>query len=375
FRGPIYCSEGTLALCQILLPDAAYLQEEEANYANLRGHTKHHPALPLYTREDAERVLALFEPVTVGKDFDLGKGLQVRFRRAGHILGASMVRLWDASTSVLFTGDLGRPNDALMVAPDVPDPVDYLVCESTYGNRLHDATDPLDALDPIINRTAKRGGILIIPAFAVGRAQALIYYCHRLKELHRIPDLPIFLNSPMAEKTTDLFVRLHDEHRLNGEESVALRQAVKYVRDVEASKALNLRKDPCIIISASGMATGGRVIHHIRAMAPDPRNTILFAGFQAAGTRGEAMVNGAKEVKIHGAYVPIHAEVDDLHNLSAHADQAEILGWLRHFPAPPKRTFITHGEPAASDALRLKIQDTLGWNVTVPEDREVATLS
>ncbi|MCA9602243.1 MAG: MBL fold metallo-hydrolase, partial [Myxococcales bacterium] len=173
FRGPIYCSEGTLALCQILLPDAAYLQEEEANYANLRGHTKHHPALPLYTREDAERVLALFEPVTVGKDFDLGKGLQVRFRRAGHILGASMVRLWDASTSVLFTGDLGRPNDALMVAPDVPDPVDYLVCESTYGNRLHDAADPLDALDPIINRTAKRCGILIIPAFAVGRAQAL----------------------------------------------------------------------------------------------------------------------------------------------------------------------------------------------------------
>ncbi|HLA75650.1 MAG TPA: MBL fold metallo-hydrolase, partial [Gammaproteobacteria bacterium] len=251
---------------------------------------------------------------------------------------------------------------------------DYLVIESTYGNRRHDATDPKAVLAAIINRTAARGGIILIPAFAVGRTQLLLYYLHELKAAKAIADIPVYVNSPMATQATTLFYNHVGEHRLNPALSKAVCATAHYVASVEESEALNRRREPMILISASGMATGGRVLHHLKVFAPDPRNTILFSGFQAGGTRGASMLGGAEAVKIHGAYIPVRAEVAALDNLSAHADYSEILDWLRHFAAPPRQTFITHGEPAAADALRHHIEEQLNWSCRVPDYLEEASL-
>ncbi len=374
FAGKVYCSEATRDLCAILLPDSGHLQEEEAEYANRHRFSKHAPALPLYTRADAERSLARFAPVDFARDVELDGGLTLHLSPAGHMLGSSFVRLRHDGTTLLFTGDLGRPNDLIMVAPTVVNGAHYLVVESTYGDRRHDSTDPQQLLAEIINRTVKRGGAVIVPAFAVGRAQTLMYLIHLLKESNAIPDIPVFLNSPMAVDATRIYHNHRGEHRLTPAQCDAMCAAAKIVNSVEESKALNTCQGPMIVISASGMATGGRVVHHLKAFAPEARNTILFVGFQAGGTRGAAMLNGAATVKIHGEYVPVRAEVVNIDNLSAHADYAEILGWLEHFESPPRQTFVTHGEPKAADALRHRIEENLGWRTCVPEYLETMPL-
>lgn len=374
FAGKIYCSEATRDLCAILLSDSGHLQEEEAGYANRRGYSKHAPALPLYTRKDAEHALTRFAPVDFAHDADLGGGLTLYLLPAGHMLGSSFVRLRYDGKTLLFTGDLGRPNDLIMAVPTVVTHADYLVVESTYGDRRHDYTDPQQRLAEIINRTVQRGGTVIVPAFAVGRAQSLMYLIHLLKVARAIPDIPVFLNSPMAVNATRIYHNHRGEHRLTPAQCDAMCAAAKVVNSVEESIALNLRKGPMIVISASGMATGGRVVHHLKAFAPDPNNTILFVGFQAGGTRGADMLNGVETIKIHGEYVPVRAEIVNIDGLSAHADYAEILAWLEHFEAPPRQTFITHGEPKAADALRHRIEENLGWRTRVPEYLESARL-
>ena len=374
FTGKVYCTEATRDLCAILLPDSGHLQEEDAAYANQRGYSKHTPALPLYTEADAEHSLRQFAPVDFEADLPLGDGLNLKFLPAGHILGAAFVRLEDGATSLLFSGDLGRPQDPTMLAPSVVRRADYLVIESTYGNRRHADSDPGAELAEVINRTAGRGGVVVIPSFAVGRAQTLLYLIQELKARKAIPNLPVYLNSPMAVDATEVFCQHPGEHRLNPAQCAQMCKVAHYVNSVEESKALNNRKFPMILISASGMATGGRVLHHLKAFAPDHRNTILFTGYQAGGTRGAAMLQGAESIKIHGEYVPVRAEVAVLDNLSAHADYTEILAWLRQFAAPPRRTFITHGEPEAADALRYRIEEELGWCCVVPEYRERVAL-
>ncbi|HKW39492.1 MAG TPA: MBL fold metallo-hydrolase [Burkholderiales bacterium] len=374
FAGKVRCSDATYDLCQILLPDAGRLQEEEAEYANRRGFSKHRPALPLYTEEDARRALDSFAPVDFNREIELA-GVCLRLAPAGHILGASIVSLSDGVRKVVFSGDLGRPNDSIMVAPAEIRDTDYLVLESTYGNRLHDPEDPRMELGRVIRRTVERGGVVVIPSFAVGRAQSLLYNIHRLKSEGAIPaDLPVYLNSPMAADATEIYHRHRAEHRLTPEQCRAMCAVATVVNTAEESKRLNEKKGPMVVIASSGMATGGRVVHHIKAFAPDPRNTILFSGFQAGGTRGDTILSGAEAVKIHGEYVPIRAEVAIINNLSAHADYAEILDWLRGFERPPRETFITHGEPLAADALRRRVEEQLRWRARVPDYLEKTAL-
>lgn len=370
FRGPVLCTPGTADLCEILLRDSAMLQEKDAEFANRHGTSKHHPAQPLYTRKDADRALEQLRGVDYGEDTQIGNGVTLRFERAGHILGSALTRLTWKGTSLQFTGDLGRPESATMPPPARVEEADYLVVESTYGDRRHPDADPEDALAEVINRTSQRGGTVVIPAFAVGRTQTLLYHLSRLKQAKRIPDLPVFLDSPMAIDATEMFARHQGDHKLTHRECQEAFRVATYVRTPEDSRALDRSAMPMVLVSASGMATGGRVLHHLTHFAPDPRNTILFAGFQAGGTRGAAMVAGAGEVKIFGQYVPVKADVRNLDMFSAHADADEILGWLGQFRRPPTMTFITHGEPAASDALRHRIEENLGWACTVPDYKD-----
>lgn len=374
YTGPIYCTSATRDLCTILLIDSAKLQEEEATHANKHGFSKHKPALPLYTRADAERCFPLFKVVDLDTKIKLGHGLTMHLRPSGHILGSAFVTIQD-STSITFSGDLGRHHDLVMPPPAPIQDSDYLVIESTYGNRLHDATNPKKILADTINRTIQRGGGVVIPAFAVGRVQTLLYYIYLLKKEKLIPrDLPVYLNSPMAVSVTQVFIDHIGEHRVTAEECRAMCEGVKFIETEDESKRLNHRHGPMIIIAGSGMATGGRVIHHLKEFAPHPRNTILFSGFQAGGTRGALMVEGADKIKIHGEYYPVQAEIVAMGNLSAHADANEILAWLKNFRIPPIRTFITHGEPAAADALRFRIQEELSWSAYVPDYLESVTL-
>ena len=370
FAGPVICTEATRDLCAILLPDSGYLLEKDAEFANRHGFSKHRPALPLYTQKDAKAALESFKPIDFNEQRSLASNIQLRLLPAGHILGAAIAELTAAGTKIVFSGDIGRPNSSTMLDPTPVKQADYLLIESTYGNRKHDPRDPEDALADVIIRTVGRGGTVLIPSFAVGRAQTLMFHLHRLKTAHRIPDVPIFLDSPMAVDATDLLCKYLPYHKLDTEQCRLTCAVAKYVRDAEESKALDRDPMPKIIISASGMATGGRVVHHLKYYAPDRKNTVLFAGFQAGGTRGAAMTAGAESVKIHGQYVPVRAEIANLDMLSAHADAGELLGWLRNFEAPPKTTFITHGEPDASDALRRRIEEELRWNCSVPQYRD-----
>jgi metallo-beta-lactamase family protein len=374
FKGPIYCTSATRDLCAILLPDSGYLQERDAEYANRHGFSKHKPALPLYTEAEAVASLKRFVPKSFDEAFDIWPDLKVCFRPAGHILGAAFVELDAGGTSLVFSGDLGRPGSRTMVDPAPLRKADYLVVESTYGNRTHDPVDPEDRLAEIIARTTGRGGVVLIPTFAVGRAQSLLYHLHRLKAARRIPDVPVFLDSPMAVNASEIFCAHLGEHRLRPEECRALCNAARYVNDVEESKALDRDRMPKVILAASGMATGGRVLHHLKVFAPDPKSTILFAGFQAAGTRGAAMVAGASTIKIHGEQVVVRAEVANMGMLSAHADRDEILSWLHGLQKAPKRTFVTHGEPEAALALQRAIQTKLGWDCSVPADQQQVDL-
>jgi metallo-beta-lactamase family protein len=367
FRGKIYCSEATLALCKLLLLDAGYLQEEDAERANRYGYTKHQPALPLYTKAEAEASLASFQPVDFGKPHSLGGGLSFTLSRSGHILGSAFVQIHDGQTSVLFSGDLGRPHDAVMRTPAIVQHTDYLIIESTYGNRLHERTDPTTTLGGIITSTAARGGKVIIPAFAVGRAQSLLYYLYELKQAGAIPNIPVFLDSPMAINATDILCKFKHEHKLPQHVCAAVCSIAIYTRTVDESKRSDQSPLPCVIISASGMATGGRVLHHLTSLMTDPRNTILFTGFQAAGTRGDRIVKGEKQIKIHGAMYPVRARVETLSNTSAHADYEEILAWLGHVQRAPRKVFITHGEAEAAASLQQKIHEQFGWNVVIPD--------
>jgi len=369
FRGSVHCTPATADLCGILLPDSGYLQEEEAARANRYGYTKHKPALPLYTREDAERALERLSLVPLRHITETAGGMRFRFDRAGHILGSATVVL-EGERTIAFSGDLGRMRDPLMKSPERIRAADYLVLESTYGDRAHPREDPGDVLAEAINRTVARGGVIIIPSFAVGRAQSVLYQLAVLRARNEIPRIPIYIDSPMAADATRLFQAHADEHRLSTPQIVAMSQTARITNSADESKALDRDNDPKIIISASGMATGGRVLFHLARFAPDPRNTVLFVGYQAAGTRGAAMAAGAKAIKIHGNYVPVRAEVRVIDGMSAHADAEEILEWLGGFERPPRRTFLVHGEPAAADALRLAIQDRLGWEVHVAEHNE-----
>lgn len=375
YRGPIYATAGTKDLCNLLLPDAGHLQEEDAEYANRKGFSKHKPALPLFTEEDANQVLELFRVVDFDSEKSIVDGVSALWRPSGHIVGAASIYLKAEGRTVLFSGDLGRNEDLVMKAPAAPLAADYVVVESTYGNRIHPIDNSVKQLGEVIRRTLNRKGIVIIPAFSVGRSQAILYALYRLRQQGELRDVPTYLNSPMSINAMGIYCDHRSEHKLSEEECMGMCKVAHYVRTVEESKALNRKHGPMIIISASGMATGGRVLHHIEQFAPDSRNLILFAGYQAGGTRGANLVHGAKELKMHGRMIPVNAEVVMLEGMSAHADQSEILGWLKKLPQAPKTIFVTHGEPEGASAMQLAIQDKLEWNAEIPQHLEAKELT
>lgn len=376
FRGPVICTNATADLCGILLPDSGHLQEQDALFANRHRFSKHHPALPLYTEDDAHRALEHLRPAPFGQPVGLPGGAQLRFDRAGHILGAASATIeWDGK-SVVFSGDLGRYGDPLMHDPETPAKADYLLMESTYGDRDHDQADPQDALANVIEKTVHRGGTVVVPAFAVGRAQSLLFHIAHLKAAGRLPRLlPVFLDSPMAIDATSIFQKHPADHRLKGKALKALDGNIRYVRTSEESKALTANPIAKVIVSASGMATGGRVLHHLDHYAPDPKNAILFTGFQAGGTRGAAMVAGVQRIKMHGHYITVRAQVHNLTMLSAHADRTDLLRWAGGMKRPPHLTFVVHGEPQSADALRHSLEEELQWNCVVPDLGQTVTLA
>ncbi|MFZ5521996.1 MAG: MBL fold metallo-hydrolase RNA specificity domain-containing protein [Pseudomonadota bacterium] len=370
FRGPIWCSPATADLCEILLLDTAHLQEEEANWRNRHGKTRHQPALPLYTVDDARATLQQLRIVKNGDALDLGDGVSAHYTRAGHILGASSIRIEHGGRSVLFSGDLGRDDDLVMPPPDTGQQADVVVIESTYGDRLHPDLDPVEQLGDVVRRTAARGGVVVMPAFAVGRTQAVLYALWRLRQAGATPNVPVFLDSPMGIEATELLKRHPDSHRLSADERAGIAQMTRCLRTPEESKRLMSQHGPMVVIAGSGMATGGRVLHHLAHYGPHPRNAIVLGGFQAGGTRGAALAAGEKQVKIFGEYVPIRAEVTQILGLSAHADQAGLLQWLGALGRKPEQVLINHGEPDAADMLRRRIDETLGWEASVPQHRD-----
>jgi metallo-beta-lactamase family protein len=374
FRGKVWCTPATRGLCRVMLPDSGRLLEEEAGYAERKGSSKHHPPLPLYREADALACLRLLVPVAFDQPFEPVPGVTATFRRQGHILGAAAVTLRGGGTSIVFSGDVGRPNDPVMHAPAPRDAADWVVVESTYGNRLHPATDARSELAAVLRRVIARHGVVVIPAFAVGRAQTLLHLVSQLLDAGEIPSVPLYLNSPMATQVGRLYDEFKDQHRLDAAALASMAKHTRAVDTVDASKDLNRRKGPMIIVSASGMATGGRVLHHLVAFAPDPRNAIVLSGFQAGGTRGAALAAGARSLRIYGEDVPVRAEVVQLSSASAHADADELVAWLRSAPPPPGRVFVTHGEPDAADALRVRIERELGWPAHVPEYGESVDL-
>jgi metallo-beta-lactamase family protein len=374
FKGPVYCTEGTRELLEILLPDSGFLQEEDARRANKYGYTRHRPAEPLYTREDAERCLPQLTAQAFGQSFEPVQGVTATFTRAGHIIGSACLALQIRQTSVTFSGDVGRPNDPMMKPPAPLGVTDYLVIESTYGDRCHPAEDVGDAVARIVNETAEKGGVIVVPSFAVGRAQHLLHLLTQLSAAHRIPEMPIYLDSPMSIDATGIFCKFKEEHRISEAACKSMCQTAQYSRTREDSKAIDRRGGPMVVISASGMATGGRVLHHLQRFLPDERNTVLFVGYQAAGTRGRALLDGADELKLHGQYVSVKARVMRVEGLSAHADFAELIAWLEPAELSPRRVFVTHGEPAAADAFRRRLRDAFGWDAVVPDDGSIWTL-
>ncbi len=375
FRGPIVSTEATASVADIILRDSAYLQERDAAFLNKRKATKHSPALPLYDSEDAQRALDLFTTRPFGKEFTLPDGGPVvKFRRAGHILGAATVDLVWHGRRIVFSGDLGRYDDPVMLDPEPVPAADYLLMESTYGDRLHERTDPADALAEVIDATVDRRGTVVIPAFAVGRAQTLLYYLYQLRSAGRLPDIPVYLDSPMAINASKLLGSHPHDHRLPPAVYEEMCAMATYTQDAEESKVISANREPKIVISASGMATGGRVLHHLKAFAPDPRNTIMLTGYQVPGTRGRSIADGERQVKIHGEWIPVNAQVANLRMLSAHADADELVRWSSGFAAPPRRVFVVHGEPEAADALRRRLDREFTWQATVPMPHQVFDL-
>ena len=368
FQGRIHATPGARDLCNILLPDSGHIQEEDAFFANRHGLSKHAPALPLYTQRDAIDCAPRFQTEHWNHTFSPIPGWKATFSQAGHILGASSLLLEVDGRRVLFSGDLGRPHDEMMNPPDAPPSADTVVIESTYGDRQHPVSDMTQELAPLLNKLAQRGGVAVMPVFAVGRAQAVLHAIAQLKASGAIRQaLPIFLDSPMAIHTTALFSHHMDEHRLSPQEVKALDHVATMVETTEQSKALMERHGPMVILSASGMATGGRVLHHLANYAGDHRNMIILTGFQSPGTRGATLASGKSTVRIHGHDVAVRAEVVQLESASAHADGNELIAWLRQMPEPPNQVYVVHGEREASDRLRQRIEHELHWRAVTPE--------
>ena len=375
FGGPVFCTGGTQGLCAILLPDSGHLQEEEANYLNRHKLSKHDPALPLYTRLDAQHSLALLQVQPMRTTFEPLPGWRATFTRAGHILGAASVLLEVGGRRILFSGDLGRPDDLLMCAPDAPPAADTVLIESTYGDRSHPPGSLLDELGPPLARLAARGGVAVVPVFAVGRAQTVLHAIAQLKARGDLPKgLPVYLDSPMAVSATQLFEDHVGEHCLSHADLRAMARGTTLVHSVDESKALARLHGPRVILSASGMATGGRVLHHLLLHAGEHRNMIILTGHQAGGTRGARIAAGEKSIRILGRDVEIRAEVVQLATASAHADGDQLLDWLRGLPAAPRRVYVVHGDLPAADMLRQRIDHTLGWPAEVPEHGDTVAL-
>ncbi len=376
YSGPIYATGTTIGLCRISLPDGGRLQEEEARHANKIG-SRHKPALPLYTEADAYACLKQFEPVGYHTMSPLPGGVTFRYLQAGHILGSTFAEIYfDNGEKLLMGGDLGRFNTPILKDPEPVEYAENLVIESTYGNRFHAQEDTLARIEELLQTAWSEGSVILIPSFAIGRTQELFYFLSLLQQEGRMPRIPVFLDSPMATSVTGIYRAAKDEH--DEETKLAFREGynpiephgVTYVRDSNQSKELNDRKGPMIIISGSGMANGGRIVHHLKQRLGDSRTIVLFTGYQASGTLGRQLLEGAPMVRIHHEEIHVRARVEKLNSLSAHADQGEILTWLKEFKKPPRRTFIVHGEPPAQEALAQKIREELGWELTIPHFKE-----
>ena len=377
FRGQVYCTPSTAELLGLLLPDCGHLQEDDARYAAKKSFSKHSPPLPLFTEQDARASLRLLRPVSFSQPVKLGDGLTFSYHPTGHILGAGSLEIRVGDTRLWFSGDLGRYHDEVMNPPTPGGEADYIFIESTYGNRLHAGRDVSTDLADVINRTVRRGGTLLIPAFAIGRTQTMLYHIRQLEDAGRIPRLPIFIDSPMAVDASALYCRFGREENLKldltmtDDDCCPLRcRDTTFVRTPEESKRINDLRTPAIIIAASGMATGGRVVHHLANRLPDKRNTVLLVGYQADGTRGRALSNGDKKLKIHGQFVPVRAEIASISGLSAHGDQRDLLRWLSGFRRAPRRVFLIHGEDDGLNGLSDQVRENLKWPIHIPNHLE-----
>lgn len=386
FHGPIFANPATADLCGYLLPDSAHLQEEDARYAAKKGYSRHKPPLPLYTVEESQQTLRQFRPIPRADSCRISPEFSVLSHDAGHILGSSWLELTitenGKQTLVVFSGDVGRYGQPILKDPESPTRADYVLCESTYGDRDHPTGNVADELADVIDRTAKRGGAVVIPAFAVGRTQTVLYYLRQLEEQQRIPRLPTYVDSPMAISVTDLYERHQEDHDL--EFTTAEKQGnhdplnvheVHMTQSVEDSKKINDVVSPCIIISASGMITGGRILHHLARRLPDSRSTVLIVGYQSEGSGGRALLDGAKYLRIHGEEVPVRAQIVEISQLSAHAGRSELLRWLSGFQAPPRQLFLVHGEPSGLNGLRDAVAEKFHWPVTIPEYKQTVELT
>ena len=377
YRNKIIATPTTTDLCKIMLIDSAHLQEVDAEYANFKRFSKHKPALPLYTIEDAQASLELFEGLPYGERISLTANMTLTFRDAGHILGSAFadirVSVGGEEKRILFTGDLGRPSQPILRDPHTVYNVDYLVIESTYGDRLHEDNSVKDELAKVVNESVERGGVLVIPSFAVGRTQTILFYLRELEKEGRIPVLPVYVDSPMAIEATEIFKKHFEDYDLESKklkiegEDIFSTTHLRFMKTREQSVSLNKVKEKAIIISASGMVTGGRILHHLERLLPSEKNTVLFIGYQAEGTRGRAILEGAESIKIHGKHVPVRAKIENITGFSAHADYNEILAWLSNFHRAPRKVFIIHGEKPQSEALASRIQAMFGWEVEIPE--------
>jgi metallo-beta-lactamase family protein len=388
YRGPIFANPATIELTTILLKDSAHLQQEDTLHARIHKDSRHANPEPLYTAEDVDPTLKLIKTMPRSGGFDISPEFRVTSYDAGHILGSSSLELTitegDKKTIVVFSGDIGRYSQVILKDPTTPpSKADVLICESTYGDREHPDGDPAEMLAQIVNRVAKRGGSIVIPSFAIGRTQTFMYYLRQLEDQHRIPHLPVYVDSPMALDATDLYVKHKEDHDLefvreegsDGKGDPLNVHEFHLTRSVEESKAINNVKKPCLIISASGMVSGGRVLHQLVQRLPDPRNAVILAGFQAAGTRGRTLQEGAKSLKLYGQDVPVAAEIITMGQFSAHAGKSELLRWLTALPVPPKQTYLTHGEPVAAQALQAAISDKFQWKAAVARYLDTVPLS
>ncbi len=375
FKKKIYCTAPTRDLTEIMLLDAARIQEEEAELANAEGFSKHNPARPLYTTSDVHKVLKLFEVISLDKPIEIAKGFKFTYIPNGHILGSCAILVQTGKEKVLFSGDLGRSKPLLVIPGQYPLGCDYLFIESTYGDRRHDPTPPIRTLEFAINDSLERGGDLIIPSFAVGRSQELLYLIHQLKKQHRIPDVPVYFDTPMGIQATAVYLNHPAWHRLSKKELTAVIATAVQVSTMQESQRVLKNKKRKIIIAGSGMITGGRVLNHLKKGITEEKNTVLLVGYQAQGTRGRQLQEGASEIKIHGEYYKVKARILQMTNLSAHADQREMIEWISHMKVKPREIFLIHGEPQAQDCFRVKLQDKFNVRVEIPRLWERVDLS